>query len=375
MSQIAQTVSELKKDPGKLSLQTVPNPRGNISTLAVVDVDAALKESAEAVNRLLALNEHIKANNTEKEPESVSIAPTEDISSTLMSKADAPIMSKLGAAISSAVDATHTDTCSKNDPLPSFFMQVRAPKEHMIDKNDLGIELEARDELEEPIMDRPLATSHEAPPGKCKDPGAFIVTCGVGETLIHHCLIDLGAAINDMPYSLYCSLRLGPLKPPKLLVELGDKSLIRPIGLLEDLTLRVGDLFVPAYFYVLQMGDARDDDPPTLILGRPFLFATKTKIDMDKSLLSLAFGGKTSDFHIYEDVDRPCMKKPPDIIHTPFLGAIAPYLLDEARLSTRCAANEVAMIEVPSQTKEDVKANPPDRWKRDMREPFFEVYE
>ncbi|CAM8977902.1 unnamed protein product [Rhodiola kirilowii] len=91
-----------------------------------------------------------------------------------------------------------------------------------------------------------------------KDPGAFTVTCGIGETLIHHCLIDLGAAVNAMPYSLYCFLKLGPLKPPKLIIELGDKSCVRPIGLLEDLTLRVGDLVVPADFY---------EDPPTLILG------------------------------------------------------------------------------------------------------------
>ncbi|CAM8884699.1 unnamed protein product [Rhodiola kirilowii] len=45
MSQIATTVSELKNDPGRLPSQTVPNLRGNVSTLAVVDVDAALKES------------------------------------------------------------------------------------------------------------------------------------------------------------------------------------------------------------------------------------------------------------------------------------------------------------------------------------------
>ncbi|CAM8902736.1 unnamed protein product [Rhodiola kirilowii] len=64
MSQIAQTVSELKRDPGKLPSQTVPNPRGNISTLAIMDVVAALKEYADWVNKLLALDEHIKAKNS-----------------------------------------------------------------------------------------------------------------------------------------------------------------------------------------------------------------------------------------------------------------------------------------------------------------------
>ncbi|CAM8956589.1 unnamed protein product [Rhodiola kirilowii] len=351
MSQIAQKVSELKRDPGKLPSQTVPNPRGNISTLAVVDVDATLKESADWVNKLLALNEHIKAKNWKKEPKLVSTASPIDISSMLMPEDDAAIMSEQ--------DAVPTDTCSKTDPLPSFSMQVRAPKEHMINKNELGHELEARDELKEPIMEHPLAMSHEAPPGKCKDPGSFTVTCGIGETQIHHCLIDLGAAINAMPYLLYCSLKLGPLKPPLLLVDLGDKSCVRPVGLLEDLTLRVGDLVVPTDFYVLHMGDARNDDPPSLILGRPFLFATKTMIDMDTCLLSLAFGGRTSN-----------MKKPPDIVHTPFLGAISPYLPNEARHATK----EVAMSGMSSQTREDVKANPPDRWRGDTSTPLHDDF-
>ncbi|CAM8905409.1 unnamed protein product [Rhodiola kirilowii] len=370
MSNLAQTIFELKRNPGKLPSQTVPNLRGNIITLAVVDVDASLRGSANAVNKLLALNEHIKAKNSEKEPESVSTAPTEDISSTLMFEADTAIMPKPCVAITSTEDAVPTDTYSKTDPLPSFSMQLRASKEHMIDKNELVNELKARDELKDPIMERPLDTSYEAPPRKCKDPGAFTVTFGIGETLIHHCLIDLGATVNAMPYSLYCSFRLGPLKPPKLLIELGDKSRVRPIGLLMDLTLRVGDLVVPADFYVLQMGDDRDDDPLTLILGRPFVFATKTKIDMDTCLLSLAFGGLTSNFYIYQDRDHPSTKKPPDIVNTSYLGALVPDLPDEARHATK----KVALSRVSLQTREDVKANPPNRWRADMSTPFDEGF-
>ncbi|CAM8997328.1 unnamed protein product [Rhodiola kirilowii] len=356
MSQIAQIVSELKRDPGKLPSQTVPNLRRNISTLAVVDVDVALRESADVVNQLLALNEHIKEKIAKKSRSQCTPPPTEDISLMLMSEANTAIMSKPGAAITFEADAVLIAENSKHDPLPSFSMQVRAPKEHIIDKSELRNELEVRDELKEPTMEHSLATSHEAPPGKCKDPGAFTVTYGVGETLIHHCLIDLGAAINAMPYSLYYSLQLGPLKPPKLLVELGDKSRVRHVGLLENLTFRVGDLAVPANFYVLQMRDARDDDPPTLILGRPFLFTTKTKIHMDTCLLSLVFGGQTLNFYIYEDEDHPSTKKPPDIVNTSYLGALVPDLPDEARHATK----EVAMSGMSSETREDVKANPPD---------------
>ncbi|CAM8982211.1 unnamed protein product [Rhodiola kirilowii] len=109
------------------------------------------------------------------------------------------------------------------------------------------------------------------------------------------------------------------------------------------------------------MGGARDDEPPALILGRPFLFTTKTKIDMGTGLLSLAFGGKISDFYIYGDDDRPCARKTPDIVHTSDLGALVPDLPEE----TVHTNGPVAMSKVSSPTREYVKANPPDRWRAD----------
>ncbi|CAM8940692.1 unnamed protein product [Rhodiola kirilowii] len=332
MSQIAQTVSELKRDPGRLPSQTIPNQRGNLKNTPPVAINstspAALTLSVDAECLTSADDDHF-------------IGPwMEHLTCSSL-------------AISSELEF-------KTDPSLPFSMQVRAPEKHMIDKDELGDKVEAKDESEKSAMEHPLTTSQEPPLRKCKDPGAFTVTCGVGETQIHHCLIDLGAAINAIPYLLYCSLKLGPLKPPKLLVELGDKSCIRPVGLLEDLTLHVGDLVVPVDFYVLQMGDARNDDPPTLILGRPFLFTTKTKIDMDTGLLSLAFGGKTSNFYIYEDGDHQSTNKPPDIVNTAYLGALLPNPPDE----TSCAVRPVTMIELSSHTREDVKANPPDRESR-----------
>ncbi|CAM9002700.1 unnamed protein product [Rhodiola kirilowii] len=347
MSNLAQDVSELKRDQGRLSSQSVPNPRGNIIMMEVVDVDAALKESTYWVNKTLMT----EVGSSKNESKSVPIAFEGDVSSTLMSKENAPLMSKPDAPLMCEANAIRTVACSETHVFPSFSMQVIAPEGHMIDKDELGGRLEARHEQHDQTMKHPLDTSHEAPLEKSKDPGAFTVTCGIGETQIHHCLIDLGAAVNAMPYSLYCPLKLGPLKLPKLLIELGDKSCIRHVGLLEDLTLRVGNLVVPADFYVLQMGDARNNDPPALILGRPFLFTTKTKIDMGMGLLSLAFGGKISDFYIYGDDDRPCTKKPPDIVITSYLGALVHDLPDEMMHETRPAA----MVKVSSRIRENVK--------------------
>ncbi|CAM8976305.1 unnamed protein product [Rhodiola kirilowii] len=197
----------------------------------------------------------------------------------------------------------------------SYPMKIIASEDHATQKNKVEKELEPRNGQNGLITKKLLTWSHEAHLEISKDPGAFTVTCGICKSQIHHCLIDLGAAVNVLPYPLYCSLGLGPLKPPKLSLELGDKSCVQPIGVLEKLMLRVGKLVVPADFYVIPIGDTSKDDPPTLILGRPFLCTTRAKIDMGKGSLSLAFGGRNSDFCIYAD-GRKDTKKPPDIVNT-----------------------------------------------------------
>ncbi|CAM8990511.1 unnamed protein product [Rhodiola kirilowii] len=297
MSQIATKVSELKNDPGRLPSQTIQNPRGNVSMMEAVDVDAALKESAYWVNKMF----ETKARGSEEEPSSDCTEPIEDLG-PLATKEEPT--ETLGPNV---FESTRPDPVLTAENFetngPSYSMQVISLEGHVTHKDEQEGRLESRPKQNDLIMEHPLVTSHESP-RKSKDPGAFTVTCGIGKAQIHNCLMDLGAAVNVMPYSFYFSFKLGPLKPPKLLIELRDKLCTRPDGLLENLTLRVGDLVVPADFYVLQVGDARNDDPLALILGRPFLFTTKTKIDMGTGLLSFAFGGKTSNFDIYGDDDR-----------------------------------------------------------------------
>ncbi|CAM8905328.1 unnamed protein product [Rhodiola kirilowii] len=74
MSDLVQDVSELRKDPGRLPSQTVPNPRGNFSMVEVVDMDATLKESAYWENEML----NTMARVSEEKPRSDYIWALED---------------------------------------------------------------------------------------------------------------------------------------------------------------------------------------------------------------------------------------------------------------------------------------------------------
>ena len=48
-------------------------------------------------------------------------------------------------------------------------------------------------------------------PEKCGDPGMISLPCVIGNKRIERAMLDLGASINVMPYSVYCDLNLGPM--------------------------------------------------------------------------------------------------------------------------------------------------------------------
>ena len=55
-------------------------------------------------------------------------------------------------------------------------------------------------------------------PVKCKDPGSPTISCKIGDRLIKRALLDLGASVNLMPYSVYLRLGLEELKPTTMIL-------------------------------------------------------------------------------------------------------------------------------------------------------------
>lgn len=71
-------------------------------------------------------------------------------------------------------------------------------------------------------------------PAKCKDPGMFTIPCTIGNMRFEKAMADLGASINVMPYSIYASLTLGPLLKTGVVIQLADRSIAYPKGVVED---------------------------------------------------------------------------------------------------------------------------------------------
>ncbi|KAL0405150.1 UNVERIFIED_CONTAM: hypothetical protein Slati_3828900 [Sesamum latifolium] len=97
--------------------------------------------------------------------------------------------------------------------------------------------------------------------------------------------------------SIYESLNIGPLKETWVVLQLADRSIVYPEGVLEDVLVQVNELVFFCDFYVINMMD-NSPNSTSILLGRPFLKTSKTKIDVDAGILSMEFDNEVVSFSI-----------------------------------------------------------------------------
>ncbi|RVW73500.1 hypothetical protein VitviT2T_030357 [Vitis vinifera] len=141
-------------------------------------------------------------------------------------------------------------------------------------------------------------------PVKYKDPGCPTISVNIGGTHVEKALLDLGASMNLLPYSVYKQLGLGGLKPTTITLSLADRLVKIPRGVIEDVLVQVDKFYYPVDFVVL------DTDPTVkeanyvpIILGRPFLATSNAIINCRNGVMRLTFGNMTLElnvFHLYE---------------------------------------------------------------------------
>nr|GEU57246.1 reverse transcriptase domain-containing protein [Tanacetum cinerariifolium] len=108
-------------------------------------------------------------------------------------------------------------------------------------------------------------------------------------------LADLGASINLMLYSVWKKLSLPDLTPTCMTPELADRSISRPVGVAEDVYVKVGSFHFPADFVIVDF----DADPRVpLILRRSFLKTGKALIDVSKGELTLRVRKEAITFNL-----------------------------------------------------------------------------
>ena len=106
---------------------------------------------------------------------------------------------------------------------------------------------------------------------KYKDPGCPTISVNIGGTCVEKALLDLGASVNLLPYSMYKQLGLGELKPTSIKI---------PKGTVEDVLIQVDKFYYPVDFVVLDTEPAATGaNYVPIILGRPFLATSNAIIN------------------------------------------------------------------------------------------------
>ena len=88
-------------------------------------------------------------------------------------------------------------------------------------------------------------------PVKYKDPGCPTISVNIRGTCVEKALLDLGASMNLLPYSMYKQLGLGELEPTSITLSLADRSIKIPKGTVEDVPIQVEKFYYPVDFIIL----------------------------------------------------------------------------------------------------------------------------
>ena len=150
-----------------------------------------------------------------------------------------------------------------------------------------------------PIYTQPIW--HPSPP-KLKDPGSFTIPYAIGNSVFEKALCNLGASINLTPLSIIKKLNLGEACPTTVTLQLADRSLTHPRGIIEDVLVKVDKFIFLTDFTILDMEKVKE---VPIIIGRPFLAMGKALIDVQKGELRLRVQEEEVIFKVFNAIKHP----------------------------------------------------------------------
>ncbi|KAK4737344.1 hypothetical protein R3W88_001041 [Solanum pinnatisectum] len=136
---------------------------------------------------------------------------------------------------------------------------------------------------------------------KKEDPGAFTIPCTIGLLHFTKVLCDLGVSINLMPLSIYKKLGIRAPKPTAIRLLMADRTVKKPIGVLQDVLVKVESFIFSADFVIL---DCEVDFNDPIILGRPFLDVGRALVDMERGHMQFQLNHEEVTFIIYRSMKQ-----------------------------------------------------------------------
>ncbi|XP_070054569.1 uncharacterized protein [Nicotiana tomentosiformis] len=137
---------------------------------------------------------------------------------------------------------------------------------------------------------------------KLEDPGAFMLPLTIASVEFAKSICDLGASINLMPYLVFKNLGIGNPRPTSMRLQMADHTIIRPMGMIEDVLVCVDKFILLTNFVIL---DCEVDYEVPIILGRPCLAMGKALCDAKAAELAFRVGDKKVVFHVCKSIRQP----------------------------------------------------------------------
>ncbi|CAL9005428.1 unnamed protein product, partial [Prunus brigantina] len=248
LGQIADALSQ--RELGKFPSQPVILQRNQEQAKAVITLRSGKVINNEVGNEVTNESDHVNAGPTQIENEKLNADPSNATSSY-----EAPNLHKAEKPYTPPIPFPGRLAKSKQDKnMPAygkFFKELNTykrkygPNEKVIVSENVSA-----------VLQRKL-------PPKLKDPGSFSINITIGGKLVEKAMLDLGASINLMPYSVYLQLVLDMEEAP-----IHDREL-------------------------------------PILLGRPFMATAKTIIDVQNGLLTMTVLGETVQFKVFESLSHP----------------------------------------------------------------------
>ncbi|XP_070046716.1 uncharacterized protein [Nicotiana tomentosiformis] len=127
-----------------------------------------------------------------------------------------------------------------------------------------------------------------------EDPGAFTIPCTIGSADFAKALCDLWPSINLMPYSVFKMLGIGQSRLTSMRLQMADRTMKRPLDIIDDVLIRVDKFILPVDFVIL---DCEVDYEVPIIIGRTFLAIGKVLVDMEAGELTFRVSDKKVVFY------------------------------------------------------------------------------
>ncbi|KAH9794255.1 hypothetical protein KPL71_004834 [Citrus sinensis] len=105
---------------------------------------------------------------------------------------------------------------------------------------------------------------------------------------------------------IFKQLRLGELKSTPIILQLADRSMKIPHGIIEDMLIQIDKFYYPVDFIVIDTQHVHDPKKHTpVILGRPFLATADALINCRNGNMQLSFGNMTMELNIFNVTKQP----------------------------------------------------------------------